>query len=530
MLSRRPAVVLCALFTSLALTAGSCEDPTDGLVPTPPAELTELTFGVYGPPEEIAAYEALVQTYNNDSQGTEVTVESWPTRQAMQSALAAGERRPDVFQLSRKDLLAATLGKVNRPVLELLDERGVDFGDGYSRDALMAFSENGELQCMPYGISPEVIYYNTDLIDFGKMTTLGLDAPTPDEPVEIGPDVDELATEEAQGTADGEPTDGASSTASPGPTTDPSADPSADPSEIPSGTPTDGESTDPLEGPVGPSTYRRWTFEQFVAAAEFASRPRRGSKGVYVEPTLAGLTPFIYAAGGDVYNDEEPTSLSFSEDSTREALRTLLPVLRDPGLTPTEEDLQGTTPLELFQNGELGMLPGFRSLTPELRGAEDLNFDVMPIPTIEGSATVGDVTAMCISEKAPNIAQAADFLVYVVSDEAVARVTTSGYLVPANLKVLQSEDFLDSTRMPTNSQIFTSTLRDVRPGPLMDQENALAAAVDPTIELLMTTPVLSDLDPLTVQIDEESRTVLNPDEPSEPTDQGTDPSGDENDG
>ncbi len=501
MLSRRPTVALCALLTALALTAGSCTDTPAGQTPPKPPQPTSLTFGVYGPSEEIAAYEALVATYNKGAQGTQVTVKSWPDRQSMQTALADGERRPDIFQLSRKDLLAATRGKVNRPVLELLDERGVDFGDGYSRDALMAFSENGELQCMPYGISPQVLYYNTDLIDFGRMAAQELPVPAPDEPVEIGPDVDELATLEAE-----EPEAAGTDDASPSP--------SAEATAVPS----DEATTEPEVDLPAPATYRRWTFEQFVAAAEFASRPRRGSKGIYVEPTLVGLTPFIYAAGGDVYDGAEPTSLSFSEDSTREALRTLLPVLRDPALTPTEEDLEGVTPLEMFKNGKLGMLPGFRSLTPDLRGTEGLNFDVLPIPTIEESATVGDVTAMCISEEARNVAQAADFLVYVVSDEAVARVTASGYLVPANLKVLQSEDFLDPDEMPTNSGIFTSTLRDVRPDPLLDQINALQAAVDSTIELLMTTPVLSDLDPLTVQIDEESRTVLSPELTEEQSD------------
>ena len=61
---------------------------------------------------------------------------------------------------------------------ELLDERGVDFGDDYSRDALEAFSADDRLQCMPYGISPMVIYYNTRLVDFDRMRARG--CPRPD--------------------------------------------------------------------------------------------------------------------------------------------------------------------------------------------------------------------------------------------------------------------------------------------------------------------------------------------------------------
>mgnify|MGYP003338914149 CR=1 FL=1 len=35
---------------------------------------------------------------------------------------------------------------------ELLDERNVDFGDGYSRDAIEGFSADRKLQCMPYAV------------------------------------------------------------------------------------------------------------------------------------------------------------------------------------------------------------------------------------------------------------------------------------------------------------------------------------------------------------------------------------------
>ena len=45
--------------------------------------------------------------------------------------------------------------------------------------------------------------------------------------------------------------------------------------------------------------------------------------------------------------------------------------------------------LEWFKRGKLGMLPGFRELTPELRAVPNLDFDVMPMPTIDRAATRG---------------------------------------------------------------------------------------------------------------------------------------------
>ena len=135
---------------------------------------------------------------------------------------------------------------------------------------------------MPYGISPMVIYYNTELVDFEAMAERGLDVPTVDD-------------------------------------------------------------EDLTKKPV-------WTLEQFQAAAEYASRPRRGIAGFYIAPTLRGLAPFVYSGGGKIFDDDDdPTSLAFSSDDTKSALEEVLPLLRDPKLTLTagaavREDAAGVVP------------------------------------------------------------------------------------------------------------------------------------------------------------------------------------------
>ena len=41
---------------------------------------------------------------------------------------------------------------------------------------------------------------------------------------------------------------------------------------------------------------------------------------------------------------------------------------------------------------------GFRNLVPELREAKDLSFDVLPMPTIDTRATIGDISGLCLSK------------------------------------------------------------------------------------------------------------------------------------
>ena len=158
---------------------------------------------------------------------------------------------PDVFLTSRIDLGQLVEGEAMQPVSLLLDERGVDFGDRFSRDAVDAFAFDDELQCMAYSVSPMVIYYNTDLVDFDKMERRGLDVPS-------------VADE---GKRD------------------------------------------------------RWTLAEFAAAARVRLAARRHRAASGSTRPCSGLAPFIYSGDGQVFDDDQdPTSLAFSDDSTREAL------------------------------------------------------------------------------------------------------------------------------------------------------------------------------------------------------------------
>ena len=443
-LRRRRAPILAGLSVLVAATFAACDSQPDP--PSPPASSAatpvEITFGVWGSNREVQAYQSVVDTYNESATGVQVSIQAWPSAEALADSVTSGAR-PDVFLLARADLDRVAEQGLNKPLLELVDERGVDIGDGYSRDAVLAFSAADQLQCMPYGVSPMVIYYNKELVDFERMTERELPAPTPD----------------------------------------------------------------PVTG-----AYTAWDFEEFRAAAEFASRPRRGTKGIHVDPTVRGLAPFIFAGGGDVFNDDvNPTSLDFSSGDTRDALTPTLELLRDPALTLTNEELAEAPVIDWFKSGKLAMMAGFRSMVPELRGASGLQFDVMPIPSIDGRATVGDLSGLCIGARPlSTIPEAADFLVYVVSAEAVARVATAGYLVPANLQVAASADFLQPDQRPASAQVFNASIRDLRFFPLIDSFRDLEAAVAGPLRQLLTMPV-PDTDALTTQIDEESRPLLDPD-------------------
>ncbi len=377
----------------------------------------QITFGAYGSKEEVAAFQSVVDSFNAASSTREVTLKSWPDHESALEDVLAGNA-PDAFLTSRIDLDQLVEAQAIKPVSLLLDERGVDFGDRFSRDAVDAFAMDSELQCMAYSVSPMVVYYNTDLVDFDKMERRDYDVPTANS-----------------------------------------------------------------EG-----VRERWTLAEFGAAATFASR-KGDKRGVWIDPTLQGLAPFIYSGDGQVFDDDrEPTSLAFSDDSTREALDQTLQILRDPTLTPTNAQLARATPVQLFKRGELAMIAGFRNLVPELRDADDLEFDVLPMPTIDSRATVGDISGLCLSADSKVQGDAADFIAYAVSDSAISTVASTGYIVPANTEVASSSEFLAPQLEPAHAGIYNDSIRYMEVPPFIDQREELIEAVTPLLERLVTAP------------------------------------------
>ena len=178
---RRRLVVLLVLVTG-ASVAGCTDDDDPGPVePTSgPTTKVNLRFGVWGTEPEIQAYQDVIDAYNAETDEAAVRIKPYANHDELAAALDGGEV-PDVFLVSRGDLAELREKKLNRPIGDLLDERNVDFGDGYSRPALEAFASDRDLQCMPYGISPMVIYYNKELVDFTAMAERELDVPNIDD-------------------------------------------------------------------------------------------------------------------------------------------------------------------------------------------------------------------------------------------------------------------------------------------------------------------------------------------------------------
>lgn len=435
------ATLICLLAT--ACTTADPErrspepSPTAAPTSTKPPEPVTIDVAVYGPRGSLPGYDELAAAFEEEYPHVTVDVTRYDDARHVMAAVRGGSP-PDVFLMDNIHLPQLVEDDAVRPVDALLEQRQIDFGDGFQRAGLTAFAADASLQCMPHDVSPVVVYYNRNLVDLDRLAEEGEEPPT---------------------AVDG------------------------------------------------------WTWEMFAKAARQASRGP--ADGLYIEPSLFSLAPFLWSAGAEMVDDPQaPTRLTLSEGEAKETLAQVLSVVRDPEVTPTRSELRRQGPVSRFADGKLGMVLGDRDLVPRLRAAEDLDFEVMPVPGLARVRTVADMTGYCISADTDALQAAGDFLAFAVSEEGATITARSGHVVPANLEVANSPAFIQDTQLPENAFVFNQAVRRVQTMPFVATWPELTARVEPMLTRLFYAPVI-DLDALLMQIDTTSQEVLAPAEDPE---------------
>jgi multiple sugar transport system substrate-binding protein len=386
---------------------------------------------VIGTEGEIEQYRTMAETYAPPGRHVRVIVEGWPNDAAMLDAFRNGTRVPDVFMITRLRLGYLLQHQLIQPLDGLLDDRGFDYGDVYPRSSLTAFGSNNRLECLPYGVQPDVIFYNKGLVKLDR-----------------------------------------------------------------------------LKSPVTPG--QGWSMAQFANAARWAVNHHSGIAGLHIDDDLSGIAPFVYSGGGSLYDDEtSPSSLALSSTANATTLTQVVRTLNSPGVRLTPDQLLQHTPQEWFERGKLAVLEGSRRLVPELRAWKHLNFDVMPMPTLSTSATVGSLTGLCVSSHPRDLAKAAGFLVYASSPGALSLVSYGGYLQPANQNVALSDAFQQPGQLPRHASVFTFSVKSMVYPTIVARADDLDRVVQPMLdELLDGNP--SDVQRVTRRIDRASYRILGP--------------------
>jgi len=126
----------------------------------------EISFMVFGDPEEIQAYRDVIGAFENERPEVKVKLIEASDRDDLIARLStsfAGGTPPDLFLLNYRFYAQFAA----RGVLETVEDR-VDGSDVFQQEdfyepAMDAFRFDGALTCLPQNISSLVVYYNKDL-------------------------------------------------------------------------------------------------------------------------------------------------------------------------------------------------------------------------------------------------------------------------------------------------------------------------------------------------------------------------------
>jgi multiple sugar transport system substrate-binding protein len=181
----------CLLVTGCTAGVGSPEaDPPVSPSPDTPSQESPsasdpvtLRLAVYGDGPVRRAFEQLAETFSNRHPEVQVQVEKSRTEDRaadkLQQQIATGDA-PDVFVADNQHLPGLAMADQVTPVDQLLEQRGLAFGDSYQRLGLEAFSAEQALQCMPYDVSPQVVFYHPGLVPFRRLIEDGDEPLTPE--------------------------------------------------------------------------------------------------------------------------------------------------------------------------------------------------------------------------------------------------------------------------------------------------------------------------------------------------------------
>lgn len=209
-----------------------------------------------------------------------------------------------------------------------------------------------------------------------------------------------------------------------------------------------------------------WSFDEF---RDVAVQLSKGSvDGLGVDPQIIRLAPFVWSNGGELTDDPtSPTTFTLDDPASREALDAFVSLVRDDAAVPSEKELAAQDVESRFIKGSLGMLLSSRRDTPLFREAIQLDWDVLPLPTLGDPASILHSDALCISADSESIESAADFVAYAMSPDGQTLTALSGRTVPSLTEVADSGAFLDPSQPPAHSEVWLDAIPGIRSTPVI---------------------------------------------------------------
>ncbi|HHV44341.1 MAG TPA: sugar ABC transporter substrate-binding protein [Firmicutes bacterium] len=215
--------------------------------------------------------------------------------------------------------------------------------------------------------------------------------------------------------------------------------------------------TDMLDNAGLPFPGEDWDIYELRNTARRLTDPDRNQWGWRIEPTPTRLSPFLLSFGGQLFSDDLSTSLVNSPEIVQ-GLEFIIESMDYGALPPwsTMSQANFTHGNTAFYLGGPWMVPDFRKLS--------FNWDIVAVPKGPGAhVTTLGCDAYQITSQSKNPELAWEFVKFMTSAEAQARMAAQGSIVPARRELVFSPEFQNPTDRPFNIEGYNIGLQIARP-------------------------------------------------------------------
>lgn len=204
-----------------------------------------------------------------------------------------------------------------------------------------------------------------------------------------------------------------------------------------------------------------WTYDDLLRTARALTRDDDGDgvpeqHGIATEPSTIRAAPFVWAAGGELVDDQRaPTRITLETAQARRGLERLV-ALRARGLAPDADAVAARGVDERFLDGSAAMLLGSRREVPTLRTIKRFAWDVAPLPALgpqRDRASVLHADGFCLA-RGKRTEAAWRFAEFAAGPAGQAILARGGRTVPSLRSVARSRAFLAPGAAPRSSQVF----------------------------------------------------------------------------
>lgn len=409
--SSRRGRVVTALLALLLVLPTACAGPGQG-------SRDAVSVLLFGDPEELAAYRALIEDFESGSD-VEVDLVEASDRDDLIARLAtsiAGGSPPDVFLLNYRYYGQFAASDSIAP----LDER-IAASDRLSAEefypvALEAFSWQGRQLCLPQNVSSLAVYYNRDLFE-----RYGVPEPPDDW---TWNDLLRSAVELTRD-ADGRRVVGTEN-----------------------------------EAGAGVDVYGLGVEPSLIRVAPFV-----WSQG-----------------GEVTDDPDRPTRFTLGTPEAQEALRDFFALRTAYGVVPTDAEVEALDDESRFAAGKLAMLLSSRRATTTFRSIEDFTWDVAPLPVRDEQVGILHSDAFCLTAASERQDDAWRFVEHALSAEGQRALVGTGRTVPSNIEVSRSEAFLGQDLPPSRSEVFLDAVERLRATPVVSTWPEIEDVAEPILE------------------------------------------------